>query len=354
MKSCLVVLRNKKIFSENAEYYPCLRAFAAEGWYFDKISVIAYDGSAEITSQLRDCRENFKVSVVLCPRSMEAALKDFLQPLYGGTFDMSCALETGAGSVYLTFFEKHDYEVLARHISTNGGRRCGKAYVKAVGAPGSEILSAVRAAKALNPALECNVYEKYSDCTIEVVYSESDPKMTVDAVIRTFVAALDKYVYALEDVSLAERLFQLLRLRRMKIACAESFTGGGIGKRLVDVPGISEVYFEGLNTYSNQSKIARLGVDEMTIRSKGAVSAETAFEMAEGLIKQGNCDVSVATTGIAGPKSDNTSKPVGLCYIAVGLKEGVNVYKFDIAGDRKTVTETAINNALFLVYKNIK
>lgn len=354
MKSCLVVLRNKKIFSERAEYYSCLRAFAAEGLYFDKIAVVAYDGSAEITSQLRDCRENFNVSVVLCPQTMESTLKGFLQPLYGGTFDMSHALETGERSVYLVFSERPDFVTPAKHIALKSGRKFAKAYIKAVGAPHEEILAAVREAKTLSPTIECNVYESYSDCTIEVVYSESDSKMKVDGAIRAFVSALGGYIYALEDISLAERLFQLLRLRRMKISCAESFTGGGIGKRLVDVPGISEVYFEGLNTYSNESKAARLGVDEMTIRSKGAVSAETAFEMAEGLIKQGNCDVSVTTTGIAGPKSDNTSKPVGLCYIAVGLKEGVNVYKFNIAGDRKTVTETAINNALFLVYKNIK
>jgi nicotinamide-nucleotide amidase len=76
--------------------------------------------------------------------------------------------------------------------------------------------------------------------------------------------------------------------------------------------------------------------------------------MAEGLINTGNCDLSISTTGIAGPKSDNTNKPVGLNYIAIGTKDGVNVYKFNTAGDRKTVTETAINHALFLAYKSIK
>lgn len=354
MNGCLVVLRNKKIFSETAEYYPCMRAFAAEGLYFDKICVVAYDDSPKITAQLRDCYENYDYSVIICPRTMESALKEFLQPLYGGTFDMSCALEAEGRAVYLSFSEGASYDVLAAHIGARSGKKFGKSYIKAVGAPREEILSAVRAAKAVNPSLECNVYESYGDCTIEIVYSESDSKMAVDGVIRIFVTALDKYIYALEDISLAERLFQLLKLRRMKISCAESFTGGGIGKRLVDVPGISEVYFEGLNTYSNESKISRLGVDEMTIKSKGAVSAETAFEMAQGLIRQGNCDVSVATTGIAGPKSDNTNKPVGLCYIAIGLKEGVNVYKFNIGGDRKTITQTAINRALFLAYKNIK
>ena len=357
MKNCLVVLKNKKIFSEVPAHNPCLKASAYEGLYFDKITIVAYDNSRDIVSQLKDCRENFNCTVIMCPRSMEGALKEYLQPLYGGSFDMSGSMEGESYGVYLHFTDVADgtpLDKIAARVSQKFGKKYGKSYIKTVGAPRQEILKAVEAAKKINPALECNIYESYGDCTIEIVYSESDSKMLVDNVVRTFAVALDAYIYALEDISLAERLFQLLKLRRMKISCAESFTGGGIGQRLVEVPGISEVYFEGLNTYSNESKIARLGVKEMTIKTTGAVSDETAFEMAEGLIRQGNCDVAVATTGIAGPKSDNTKKPVGLCYIAVGLKDGVSVYKYNFSGDRKTVTETAINYALFLVYKKIK
>ncbi len=76
--------------------------------------------------------------------------------------------------------------------------------------------------------------------------------------------------------------------------------------------------------------------------------------MAAGLIAQGNCDVAVATTGIAGPKSDGSDKPVGLCFIAVGTKEKVRVYRYQLEGDREKITETAINLALFLTYKEIK
>ena len=96
---------------------------------------------------------------------------------------------------------------------------------------------------------------------------------------------LNNYIYAMENISLAKRLFQILQLRRLKISVAESFTGGGLGKKLVDVPGISEVYFEGLNTYSNEAKTERLGVNELTLKQYGAVSEQTAYEMAEGLLK---------------------------------------------------------------------
>ena len=135
---------------------------------------------------------------------------------------------------------------------------------------------------------------------------------------------------------------------------AVSFTGGGIGKRIVSVPGASEVYFEGVNTYDERAKIKRLGVSEYTLRTVGAVSDETAYEMAAGLLASGDCDVSVATTGLAGPKSDRTELPVGLCYIAVGLKEKVFVYRYKFEGTREEITETAINYALFLAYRQLK
>ena len=114
------------------------------------------------------------------------------------------------------------------------------------------------------------------------------------------------------------------------------------------------MYFEGLNTYSNEAKMQRLGVRNMTLHQFGAVSRQTAGEMAEGLIKSGNCDISIATTGIAGPKSDNTSKPVGLVYIAVGTRKDVSVFKYNLKGDRNTITNTAVNLALFHAFKTLK
>ena len=96
------------------------------------------------------------------------------------------------------------------------------------------------------------------------------------------------------------------------LSVVESFTGGGVGKRIVGVSGASEVFFEGLNTYSNQSKMLRLGVKESTLKKYGAVSKECAFEMAEGLLKSGNCGVCVGNDGNSGPPNPITrKKPVG-------------------------------------------
>ncbi|MCD8372341.1 MAG: CinA family protein [Clostridia bacterium] len=355
MKNCLVVLKNKKL--SNDLYSPCVKAFASAGFYFDKIAVIGYDCSKEISIQLRDCFDCFDNAVVICPASMENTLKDYLEKLYSARFDMAKMLECGNKLVFLRFYDAVNaisYDDVTGYIGKKYGLRYGRSYIKAVGAPEKDILAAVEEAKAAYKGLNCNVYNEYGDCTIEIVYSGDEPKMLLDDAVRIFMKALDKYVYALEDISLAQRLYQLLKLRRMKICVAESFTGGGVGQKLVEVPGVSEVYFEGLNTYANESKMFRLGVDELTIKSNGAVSAETAKEMAEGLISQGNCDVAISTTGIAGPKSDNSNKPVGLCYIAVATKESTSVNRFVFKGDRQTITNTAINHALFLAYKHIK
>ena len=76
--------------------------------------------------------------------------------------------------------------------------------------------------------------------------------------------------------------------------------------------------------------------------------------MAVGLLKTGKCDLAISTTGIAGPKSDNTAKPVGLCYIGIGMKDGVHTYKYNLSGNREEITETAKNTALFLAIKKLK
>ena len=97
----------------------------------------------------------------------------------------------------------------------------------------------------------------------------------------------------------------------------------------------------------------RLGVKADDLRREGAVSSIVAYQMAVGLLKEG-CDLAIATTGIAGPKSDDTKKPVGLCYIAIGTRDGVHTYKFNLSGTREQITERAKNTAMFLAIKRIK
>lgn len=226
--------------------------------------------------------------------------------------------------------------------------------IKTVAAPVETVNLAILNLKNTCPNLSITLSENFGDLKIEISDDNSTDKTVFRKAYREAVLTLNDYIYALEDISLAERLFQLLKLRKATVSVAESFTGGGISKRLVEIAGVSEVYFEGLNTYANESKRQRLEVGELVLKQYGAVSKETAAKMAEGLLAVGNCDISISTTGIAGPKSDNTNKPVGLVYIGIATADETQVYEYNLKGSRKDITETAINLALFAAFKKVK
>ncbi|MDE7329861.1 MAG: nicotinamide-nucleotide amidohydrolase family protein, partial [Clostridia bacterium] len=339
-KNCLIFFRNKKINNFDA-IDEIIDVCASHGYYYDKVACVAYDSSYEITNALTAALENYSNIVLCCPKVMENTLKDFVVHGTDGAFSELNIFANGGLNVFMLFSDSANrlqINDICSVLDKKYGIKYDKAYIKTVGAPGAVIKSAIAKIKSACESIDINVKESYGDCTIELVYDSTTPKTQFDLAMREAVKLLNNYVYALDDVKLEERLFQLLKLRRMKISVAESFTGGGVGKRLVDVPGISEVYFEGLNTYSNEAKSSRLGVKEETLAKYGAVSKETAAQMAEGLIAGGNCSVSVSTTGIAGPKSDNTKKPVGLLYIAVADKDETQVYEYNLKGTRENIT----------------
>ena len=134
--------------------------------------------------------------------------------------------------------------------------------------------------------------------------------------------------------------------RGFTLATAESCTGGLIGKTVTDVPGASEIFGYGMVTYSNEAKQKVLGVKEETLARYGAVSPETAEEMAIGLRKLSSADYAVSVTGIAGPGGGSTEKPVGLVYMGVAAPQGVFVKKNLFIGNREEIrlqtTETAL------------
>lgn len=238
---------------------------------------------------------------------------------------------------------------------TVDGKTFGKLFIRALGANVARVKQLLSEAKEYEKnQITCYHVRKYDEDIIEIIYDESTSKMMVDELLRTFAVGLDSCIYAIENISLEEQVIALLKVRRKRISVAESFTGGGLAKRLVSVSGASEVYFEGLNTYNENAKIKRLGVSPNTLRDFGAVSEQTAYEMALGLLNTGDCDVAVATTGLAGPKTDASGLPIGLCYLAVGTREKICVYRYHFDGDRQEITEKAINYALYLTYKRLK
>lgn len=164
---------------------------------------------------------------------------------------------------------------------------------------------------------------------------------------------LEEGLYSDKDISLEQTLVNFLIANNIRIATAESCTGGMVASSIVNVSGASEVFFEGLVTYSNLSKENRLGVKKDTLMEFGAVSEETAKEMAYGLLGE-NVDIAVSTTGIAGPNGGTVQKPVGLVYIGIAmpLTETIAI-KNNFVGNREQVRKSAKNAALFYTWQHL-
>jgi len=151
----------------------------------------------------------------------------------------------------------------------------------------------------------------------------------------------------------AEKLLDIYRKKHLKIATAESCTGGMIATLLTDIAGSSDVFERGFVTYSNDSKIEMLGVDAALIAKHGAVSPEVAEAMARGAIKRSKADLAVAVTGVAGPGGGTKQKPVGLVYIATASKAhpDVIVIKNNFKGNRDAVRQKSADKALTVLKK---
>ncbi len=149
-----------------------------------------------------------------------------------------------------------------------------------------------------------------------------------------------------ETYTREERLLALLRQRQLHVATAESCTGGQIAATIVNVPGASWVFDQGLVTYSNEAKERLLGVRHETLETYGAVSAQTAEEMARGAAASAGAQVGISSTGIAGPDGGTPEKPVGLVWIGCFCRDQVFLRKCLFEGDREAVRRQATETAL--------
>jgi len=146
--------------------------------------------------------------------------------------------------------------------------------------------------------------------------------------------------------SVEVQIGHLLRKRELKLAVAESCTGGLIGDRITNVPGSSEYFLGGLVAYANEAKVALLGISWDTLNTKGAVSQETVLEMARGARRILNTDIAVAVTGIAGPGGGTPEKPVGTTWIGLVAKQGEWTRLFQFSGNREQNKISSANAAL--------
>ena len=164
---------------------------------------------------------------------------------------------------------------------------------------------------------------------------------------------LEEKVYSDNDEELEDCVVRLALSKGKRVVVAESLTGGMIASRIVNVAGSSCVLNEGLVTYTNASKVRRLHVKLSTLQRYGAVSRQTAKEMVEGLLTN-DSDFGVATTGCAGPSSDENDTPIGLAYIAIADHKGVDVHEVNFEGDRNQIRKSVTDMALYLLLEKIK
>lgn len=208
-----------------------------------------------------------------------------------------------------------------------------------------------------NPNPSVATYAKVGEVHIRVTAmaeSEKEAKKLVKPVVKELKARFGGLIYSTHDeITLEESVVELLEKNKMTVSTAESCTGGLVAGRIINVPGASEVFKEGIVTYSNKAKRSRLLVKKPTLSKYGAVSEECAREMVKGLIGYTKADTGIAVTGIAGPDGGTDEKPVGLVYIACSVGGKVTVKKHHFSGNRAKIRESSVAAALTLLRKCI-
>lgn len=140
-----------------------------------------------------------------------------------------------------------------------------------------------------------------------------------------------------EILKVCEEVVALLKEKKLTVTTAESCTGGLVAASIVGVPGASDVFDAGFVTYANEAKENLVFVSHDTLLKHGAVSPETAGEMAEGAVRRAGAQASIVTTGIAGPGGGTPEKPVGLVYIGTHLCGQTKVKKYNFTGERQEI-----------------
>jgi nicotinamide-nucleotide amidase len=222
---------------------------------------------------------------------------------------------------------------------------------KVVGLPESSVEEKVAPAMADCADVELGYCARMGEVEVRIVTTN---RARADAAEKRIRAALADNIYGTNDDRLEDVLVRKLAAAGQTIATAESCTGGLIANRITNVSGSSAVFMAGYTTYANDAKVHDLGVNNLTLAQYGAVSEETAREMADGCRRRANTDFAIAVTGIAGPSGGTAEKPVGLVYIALASRERVVVRRHVLAYDRETFKFFASQLALDMVRRSVK
>ena len=202
-----------------------------------------------------------------------------------------------------------------------------------------------------NPTIA--TYAKTGEVHLRVTATASDEKEAkklVKPVVKELKGRFGNHVYTTDnEVTLEKSVVDLLMANKLTACTVESCTGGMLSARLINVPGVSEVFKSGYVTYSNKSKRRLLGIKKNLLVKHGAVSEQIAREMAKTAAALARADVSVSTTGIAGPDGGTPEKPVGLVYIACNVCGRITVKECRFHGSREKIRESTVSAALSLL-----
>ena len=191
-------------------------------------------------------------------------------------------------------------------------------------------------------------YAKDTESILRITASaktDEEAEKIIEPIAEEIYRRFGDSVYAEGETSIQETVAKILIDKKVTIAVAESCTGGLVAAKMIEYPGKSEVLLEGAVTYSNEAKKRRLGVKDETLSAYGAVSAETAAEMAKGIAMTSGADIGVSTTGVAGP-GPSEGKPEGLVYVGVYIGGKSYVKELHLAGKRNVIRERAAYSAL--------
>ncbi|GMQ64528.1 competence/damage-inducible protein A [Vallitalea maricola] len=183
---------------------------------------------------------------------------------------------------------------------------------------------------------------------------ESEAIKFIDDMEQKVADHVGEYIYTTDEKTLEETIVDIMKNKNLTLSVAESCTGGLLSGRIINCSGVSDVYKEGFITYSNEAKMKYLGVKKDILEEYGAVSEETAREMAEGLIDECNTSASISITGIAGPTGGTEEKPIGLVYIGVSYKGVTTVKKCNFYGNRQKIRTRAVVESLIILWNRIK
>lgn len=181
--------------------------------------------------------------------------------------------------------------------------------------------------------------------------AQEEAEALIAPAVREIQNRLGEFVYGYDEDTLESVTVEFLKQNGLTVSTAESCTGGLIAGAITEVPGSSEVFGFGVVTYANQAKVQMAGVRAETLEKYGAVSPQTAEEMARGIREKSGSDLGVSATGIAGPDGGSEEKPVGLVYIALAGPKRTVCRKLNLNGNRASVRKLTKMNVLDMIRK---